>query len=379
MSSSSASLPRVFLFLLLAVACICAILSVWALEVLPSQARKDFGTPAPGLSDLQIVMYSARLEMAKTDLLTPVDANGADVEFIIESGETPTVVAERLQQAGLIANSSAFLNYLVYAGLDTGIQSNQFKLSPRLSAIEIARAIQDSTPFEVTFVILAGWRAEEIALALPYTGLNVDPQEFLQGVYTPNPLWIPPAWGQLNTLEGFLYPGEYHIPRNATTQDVIKMFLTRFDEQVTADIRQGFERQGLTLIEGVTMASMVEREAIMDEEMPMLASVFLNRIAAGMKFDSDPTVQYAIGFNQSQNTWWTNPLSLNDLQIESPYNTYLYNGFPPTPISNPGNAALQAIAYPAQSPYYYFQAMCDGSGYHNFARTFEEHAANSCY
>jgi UPF0755 protein len=97
-----------------------------------------------------------------------------------------------------------------------------------------------------------------------------------------------------------------------------------------------------------------------------------------MKLQTDPTVQYALGFNASRNTWWTTPLSATDLQFDSPYNTYLYPGLPPGPISNPSLTALTAVAYPAESPYYYFQAKCDGSGLHNFAETFEEHQLNNC-
>jgi len=110
----------------------------------------------------------------------------------------------------------------------------------------------------------------------------------------------------------------------------------------------------------------------------MIASVFLNRMAINMKLDSDPTVQYAAGYQEGRGGWWTNPLSLADLQIDSPYNTYIYNGLPPGPISSPSLAAMQAVATPAQSPYYYFRAACDGSGRHNFARTFEEQVQNAC-
>lgn len=97
-----------------------------------------------------------------------------------------------------------------------------------------------------------------------------------------------------------------------------------------------------------------------------------------MNLDSDPTVQYALGYNSSQNSWWTNPLSSADLQIDSPYNTYLYAGLPPGPISNPGLSALQAVAFPAETPYLYFRAKCDGSGTHNFAETLEEQIQNAC-
>ena len=120
----------------------------------------------------------------------------------------------------------------------------------------------------------------------------------------------------------------------------------------------------------------MEREAIQDQEAPQIASVYLNRLKIGMKLDADPTVQYALGFNPVQATWWTNPLSTTD--VASPYNTYFNPGLPPSPISNPSLNSLQAVAFPADTPYYYFRARCDGSGLHAFAATFEEHVANEC-
>ena len=112
--------------------------------------------------------------------------------------------------------------------------------------------------------------------------------------------------------------------------------------------------------------------------MPLIASVFFNRLAIDMPLQADPTVQYGLGYNTAQATWWTNPLSAQDLQVNSPYNTYVHHGLPPGPISNPGLAALQAVAAPAQSNYYYFQARCDNSGLHNFAETLEQHQQNNC-
>jgi UPF0755 protein len=159
---------------------------------------------------------------------------------------------------------------------------------------------------------------------------------------------------------------------------VLKTFVDGFDEALTDSIRKGYANHDLSLAQAVTLASIVQREAILPEEQPMIASVFYNRLAAGMKLDSDPTVQYALGYNTKQRTWWTNPLSTDDLKINSPYNTYQVPNLPPGPISNPSLSALQAVAYPAQSPYYYFRAACDGSGRHEFARTYEEHLNNAC-
>jgi UPF0755 protein len=115
-----------------------------------------------------------------------------------------------------------------------------------------------------------------------------------------------------------------------------------------------------------------------DEEKPIIASVYLNRLRIGMKLDADPAVQYALGYNAAQQTWWTNPLSLDDLKFDSPYNAYLHTGLPPTPVSNPGLKSLRAVAFPTGTPYYYFRAKCDGSGYHLFSETFNEQLANGC-
>jgi len=126
------------------------------------------------------------------------------------------------------------------------------------------------------------------------------------------------------------------------------------------------------------LASIVEREAVLDEEMPLIASVFLNRLAAGMKLEADPTVQYALGYTAEQAAWWKNPLSAADLGVDSPYNTYRFPGLPPGAICNPGLGALQAVAFPAQTAYYYFRADCENLGAHNFAKTYEEHLGNAC-
>jgi UPF0755 protein len=179
-------------------------------------------------------------------------------------------------------------------------------------------------------------------------------------------------------LEGFLFPDTYDLSRNINVDDFIKTILDRFEEQVTPEIRQGFSRQGLNLEEGITLASIIQREAMVDEELPIIASVFYNRLGKGMKLDSDPTVQYALGYDKTNKTWWTNPLSLDDLKVDDQYNTYLNKGLPPGPIDSPGIAALKAVAFPASTPYYYFRAACDNSGRHVFSETFDEHLNKAC-
>jgi UPF0755 protein len=236
--------------------------------------------------------------------------------------------------------------------------------------------LQSATLTEVTFTVLPGWRMEEIAAALPTSGLPITPEEFLAAASTPSsfPDLIPAG----ASAEGFLYPDSYILPRTTTADQLISVLVQGFIAHLPGDYPAAFTAQGLTLYQAVTLASIIQREVLVNDEMPLIASVFYNRLAIGMKLQTDPTVQYALGFNVLQGTWWTTPLSASDLQFDSPYNTYLYPGLPPGPISNPGLAALAAVAYPAESPYYYFQAKCDGSGLHNFAETFEQHEQNYC-
>jgi UPF0755 protein len=361
----------IFIFLLLVLAC-----SLLIFVTIPSQAVRIYGQPSPRLTFMQRIQYSVSL-LWYDDLLTrPLDLNGTAQSFIIEPGESVNSVASHLEVVGLVRDAEAFRAYLIYSGLDTSIQAGEYRLSAAMSAIDIAHELQDATPEEITFVVLPGWRMEEIAASLPTSGLTITPDAFLAAAQTP-----PDGFDFLSgvdSVEGFLYPDSYIFPRDTSAEEFIRELVRNFALHLSRDLQFGFEQQGLTIHEAVTVASIVQREAVQKEEAPLIASVYLNRLKIGMKLDADPTVQYAIGFNSLQKTWWTNPLSTNDLQFNSPYNTYIYTGLPPTPISNPDLDALNAVAFPAETAYYFFRAKCDRSGYHLFAETFEEHLRNGC-
>ena len=348
-----------------------------AFDTIPSQARNLFGPPSARLNPIDKAWYSARLLLNQNKLLTPVGV-GTEQPFTIQAGESVNSVAFQLEENNLIQDAAVFRLYMIYAGKDQTMQAGNYSLSPGMRPLDIADLIQNPVSQEVTFVILAGWRAEEIANLLPTSGLSITPGEFLGFLESPVDVTLPEGADSAFGLEGYLAPGEYHLRRDISVKNLVQTFLDRFADELTPEMRAGFERQGLTLPEAVTLASIVEKEGVVEDEHPLIASVFYNRLQGGMKLDSDPTVQYALGYNANKHTWWTNPLSLDDLQIDSPFNTYLYDGLPPHPISNPALTALQAVAYPAQSPYYYFRARCDGSGTHAFAKTYDEHIQNAC-
>jgi UPF0755 protein len=344
---------------------------------IPLRAARLYGPAAPWLSLPQRVQYAALLLWYDGLLTQPLDPNGTEQSFTIEIGESVDSVANHLQAVGLIRDADSFRTYLIYSGLDTSIQAGEYQLSTAMSPLDIAHELQDATPEEVTFVVLPGWRVEEIAESLATSGLPITYDQFLSTAKTP-PAQFDFLAGA-STVEGFLYPDSYIFSRSVSEpEEMIAEMLRNFAAHLTADLVNGFEQQGLTVYQAVIIASMVEREAVQDEEQASIASVYLNRFKIGMKLDADPTVQYAIGYNILQRTWWTNPLSLLDLEINSVYNTYKYEGLPPSPIANPSLGALRAVAFPAETPYLFFRARCDGSGFHEFSETFDEHLQNAC-
>jgi len=361
---SRSRIATVFLLPIAALGCL-AIFIFISLPGITSQAAKIFGQPADGLSNPAKVYFSI-IMLSNTDSLTqPANLLGVDMPFQVALGESPTEVSSRLEARGLISSAFTFRAYLIYTGADTLIQAGEHDLNASTSPLEMAAILQDSTPSKGTLTIFAGWRLGEIGAALPTSGLTLTPEEFI-------------ARAEQEGKEGYLLPGVYVLPRSIRAEALILVLGNAFVQAVSDEINAGIEQSGLTLDQAVTLASIVEREAVVEDEMPLIASVFLNRFNAGIKLEADPTVQYAVGYNADQATWWTNPLSFEDLQFDSPYNTYLYAGLPPGPICNPSIGALRAVAFPAQTPYFFFRAACDGSGRHLFAETFDQHLDNAC-
>ncbi len=344
----------------------------------PLLAGYFFDSPGYSLNSITRWNYSLQVLIGRADLVFPVSITSGEVEFEIKPEETVNSIAERLEAAGLIADSKDFRAYLIYKGLDSTIKAGKFILSPSMTGIEIAKAIQSTYTATVPFYIYPGWRAEEIAASLPSSGIEVNPEDFLRLVHTPSLLITSTFVKDFPSADGFLFPGIYEINRKISAEDLILLFVKRFEGSVSSDVRAAIEAQGLTLYEGITLASIIQRETFADEERAKIASVFYNRLANGMRLETDPTVQYSLGYSEIWGGWWKTPLSVNDLGINSAYNTYQITGLPPTPISNPDLPSILAVAYPEQTDYYYFRAKCDGSGLHDFSRTFDEHLSKAC-
>jgi UPF0755 protein len=341
--------------------------------------RADFGEPAENLSLTQRVMFTVELFFSRDLLSNPQVLPGIEQTFVINQGESVGMICIRLEKAALIPNAELMRTYLVYTGLDRMLQSGQFALTTSMSPVQIAAELLDATPKDAVVTILPGWRIEEIATNVAGSGLSISADAFIQVAYSPSQehLALLPV-DTLNSLEGFLFPGTYVLPRESSLDDVLMEILSNFSSQIDDTLLDGFERQGLSLLEAVNLAAIIEKEAVVSDEKPLIASVFFNRLTYGMRLETDPTVQYALGFNQETQSWWKSPLFIPDLSIDSPYNTYQNFGLPPGPICNPDLGSLRAVAFPAETPYFFFRAACDDSGRHNFAITFEEHLNNSC-
>lgn len=346
---------------------------------LPKQLEGEFSLSLGEISPLQRILYTVELYKNRDALKSGMESDGEDIHFEITDGESVEMICLRLEEQGLIPSAELFRMFLIYFGLDRNIQSGTFTLSPAMSDESIAKKMADPLARDVSFTILPGWRIEEIANSLPNTGLNISPEAFIDYAYnSPDDLADLLGVTRLDSLEGFLFPGSYPVKREITLDQLMRMVISNFTQNVDPDMRNAFTNQGLSLLEAVSLASIIERETNFVSEQPMIASVFYNRLASGMRLETDPTVQYALGYDSVTGSWWKSPLSFADLEVNSAYNTYLINGLPPGPISNPALSSLQAIAYPADTPYFYFRAACDGSKTHNFAVTYDEHLLNAC-
>ena len=334
-------------------------------------------------ADSALAVY---LQMHQDQLQRGASTTASPVQFTVEPGESARAVGQQLQSAGLIRDGTLFEAYVRVNGLASRLEAGTFTLNAAMTPVQIAVALQHARAASITVTIPEGWRLEQVADYLgaagvldgaAYRRLAASGQAGAPHAGAYDFLGSRPAGA---SLEGYLFPDTYELPKEgATASDLIDRQLDDFAAQVVPLYQQA--RAGgattLSLYEAVTLASIVEREAVVDDERPVIAGVYANRLARGMKLEADPTVQYAMGYQARSGQWWKTPVSIGEYaQVLSPYNTYLHPGLPPGPIANPGLASILAALHPAKHDYLYFVALPDGSGRHVFAKTFAEHQEN---
>ncbi len=360
----------------LAVACA----AIGALTLGRGSNSADLQLAAP--KDLQGFVLSIYLNTRAGDLIAPAGKDDAPVLFTIERGESLNAIANRLQSEKLINDPDLFKRYLQYNDLDAGIEAGDFELKQTMNIQQIAKTLQEGRIAELNVRIPQGKRLEEIA-AIVASQVPISSTEFLKLMQNADQwksqfefLNDVPAGA---SLEGYIFPDTYSVPRDkVTARDVLLTVLRNFDKKVTPQLRTDLQAQGRTLYDAIRLASIVEREAGVEQDRPTIAGVYLNRLTDGMALDADPTIQYGLGNSRDPNTWWPQ-ITQDDYQgVQSPYNTYLSVGLPPSPIANPALASIEAAINPEKHPYYFFRTSCNNDGTHVFAKTLDEQIANAC-
>ncbi|MCY4017843.1 MAG: endolytic transglycosylase MltG [Chloroflexi bacterium] len=329
----------------------------------------------------QVALLRLQLIERQTELFAPYGSGESRIRFTIRPGADAAAIASSLFEAGLIRDKQLFLDYARVEGLDRKFEAGIYFLKETLSIADIAPLLSDSSSSHILFRTLEGARIEENAALIDSNGLfGFAGDDFLATIQAGADLpsdfadWAGIPAGA--SLEGFLFPDTYQLPPDISPVALRDYLLDTFRDRVGEQLRADALAQGFSIHQIVTLASIVEREAVWREEHDDIAGVYRNRLAINMKLEADPTVQY--GLQGNRDGWWPNITRADYRQVVSPYNTYLYGGLPPGPIASPGLSAIQAAIYPAESNFFYFRAACDNSHFHNFAVTFDEHVANGC-
>lgn len=273
--------------------------------------------------------------------------------FVIEKGAGIKEIAKELKDKNLIRDQVAFFVYVKVSGLEKKIQAGDFRLTPSMTIPQLADALTHGT-LDVWITIPEGWRSEEI---IDYLTTQGFPKNDTGNTTNTN------IESLYKSDEGKLFPDTYLVPRGATLEGIKRMMVDNFSKKVNFPVSR----------EQLIVASMVEREARTEEDRPIVAGIIYNRLKRGMSLDIDATVQYVIGYTP-KDKWWKKELTLEDLKIQSPYNTYQNTSLPPGPICNPGLFAIRAAANPVETDYLFY--ISDKSGNMHYAKTLSEHNQN---
>lgn len=297
--------------------------------------------------------------------------NKDDIVVDIPTGSTLSQVTNILKENNLIKNKTLFKLYVRVSNNTSKLKSGKYLFNQTYSNkkiiddLSLGKVYNDgvkitvpegSTSFEIIDILTKNKLGEEST----YEALINNPKEFSNEFKFLDD-------EKITSLEGFLYPSTYYFDEKQSEKEILNHMLETFDSKYTEKLEKKQKELNKSLYEVVNLASIVEKEAVLDEDRPIIASVFYNRIEIGMPLQSDATIQYIFKERKKSITY-------DDLKIDSPYNTYRVQGLPPTPIANPGIKSMEAVLYPANTEYMYFVATIDGGN--TYSKTYEEHVKN---
>lgn len=286
--------------------------------------------------------------------------SGSKKEIVIEKGETVRGIAAKLEEEGLLRSANLFVAYVTFRGLAPQIEAGRYEILPTLSMLQVVEVLRHGS-FDIRLTFLEGWRREEylnyIAKQLPGE-IDIFTEEFMT---------------ETKELEGYLFPDTYFVAQNISAKELVEILKNNFEKKY-AEVAAAVAKQKLTKKQAVILASLVEREARQSEERAIIAGILLKRLELDMPLGVCATVQYALGYQEAEGTWWKKVITNEDTKVSSAYNTYEHVELPSGPICNPGLAALNAVANPQASEYLYY--LHDKDGNIHYAETLDKHNQN---
>lgn len=306
-----------------------------------------------GILLLVIIVSSVVAGYFFTEIFTSASDSSGSVLFTVEPGQGVNQISKNLMDKGLIRSRLFFELYVWLKGAENKIIAAEYKIPKNINIVNLVYLLRSGPPEprEREIRIIEGWSTKDIGNYLETEGI-ISSEEFLEAVkdYTQQAKEKYDFLASLPEgvdIEGYLFPDTYRIFINASAKDIIDKMLKNFDNKLTADLREAINDQAKTIHEIVTMASIIEKEVPRPEDRAMVADIFYKRLEIGMPLQSDATVNYVTGKNTTRPTQ-------EDVEVDSPYNTYKYPGLPPAPISNPSLDAIKAAIYPKSNIYLYF-------------------------
>lgn len=306
------------------------------------------------------------------EMLQPVNPGAAEpVTVEIPPGTATSTVAQLLFNHRLVKEPLVFRYYARYRQLDGQLKPGEYQLSASMAPEQILQKLARGDVVIRTFTLPEGLTVTQIADLLAAKGL-VDRDRFVELAAASHlaDAYLPADPQLKQPLEGYLFPATYEYGRGLTETEILEMMFARFEQAWTPELQARAMELHLSVHEVLAMASIIEKEARVAAERPKIGGVYYNRLHIGMKLDADPAVSYAVDKAPGE------PLLYKDLEVDSPYNSYMHPGLPPGPIAAPGEAALRAALWPETHDYWYFVARADGSGEHYFASTLAEQEQN---